>query len=115
MTLYFLIENFGGVGAAIGWILLNLGYILLLTKKISVNILRIKASKLFIEIIFPALFVTLVSYVPFKIFSTIFSFEQFGELLMLLLSSALYLLIGYLVLPKTIKVSLLGRRLKNNF
>ena len=114
-TLYFLIENFGGVGAAIGWILLNLGYILLLSKAVSVNILRIKVSKLFIEIVFPSLFVAFVSYVPFKIFSTIFSFEQSAELLILLLSSSLYLLIGYLVLPKTLKVNLFGRGLKNIF
>lgn len=114
-ALYFLIENFGGIGAAIGWILLNLGYILFLSKTISVNILRIKASKLFKEIVFPALFVTLVSYVPLKIISTIFSFEQPGELSILLLSSVIYLLIGYLVLPKTLKVNIIGRGLKNIF
>ena len=115
LALYFLIVNYGGIGAASGWILLNVLYMLFLSKPISVNILGINTSELVKAIILPSLAVALISYGPLKLIANIGSFDQFGELSMLLVSALIYIGLGYFALPKSLKLDIFGNKLKNIF
>jgi O-antigen/teichoic acid export membrane protein len=101
--LFWSVKGYGPIGAAASWIFLNIGYAFLLVGPVNKYLLGTSTFLWIREILIPALIVTLISFVPIKIFSIYLNFSIFWQFFMMFISCLIYLFLGYLFLPNSLR------------
>lgn len=97
ICLYIAIKYFGAIGAALSWLFLNITYVIFLVNPINVEILGLNAKKWLTNIFYPALITGILAFLPLKLLAFYLEFSQFKQFLVMVISSLIYVFIGYFV------------------
>ena len=107
ICLYIMIKNFGAIGAALSWLFLNITYVIFLVNPISVEILGVSTKKWLVNIFSPALITGILAFLPLKLLAVYLEFSQYELFLVMVISSVVYVFIGYFVIKTYSKEDLL--------
>lgn len=107
-ALYFLILAYGIEGAAIAWLLLNMGYVLVIIPIVHRYIIHIPIKTWFVNILFPFAVLGITVFWTFRLLSDYFMLAQKYELFMVIPAIIFYIVIGYFLLGKVICADILS-------
>lgn len=96
-VMYVLVREYGAIGAALSWVLLNVSYAVLLLPPVHQHLLSISSIDWLRKTILPPVLIACVAFAPFKFIGMAYSLQGFAEAAVICASVAAYLVGSFLV------------------